>query len=257
MDLLKRCLLLTGLFFVPLVMCPHPGGAQVRVGVHIGPPPSYRFSAPPPVVVIPGTYVYMIPDIDTDVFFFSGYWFRSYGGHWFRAGPTTGRGHTGPITGFPEPFWNYHLTIAGCRPDTGGYPRRSSKEVGQDGHVTGTGTETANGGRVGTKNPEKDVMKGAALKEGLKTEDPGASKEDPVRTAVGAWGPTITTVAETNHRRHDRTHEPSGAEEVRMKKQGKSLVVAVYSERSDCGVIMLPERRGPSGAGRQENRKGD
>jgi hypothetical protein len=90
MDLLKRCLLFTGLLFVPLVMCPHPGSAQVRVDVHIGPPPAYRFSAPPPVVVIPGTYVYMIPDIDTDVFFFSGYWFRSHEGHWFRAGSYNG-----------------------------------------------------------------------------------------------------------------------------------------------------------------------
>jgi hypothetical protein len=163
-------------------------------------------------------------------------------------GPTAGRGHTGPITGFPGPFRNYLLTIAGCRPDTGGYPRRSSKEVGQDGNVTGTGTETANGGRAGTEDPRKDVMKGAGvsregrMKDGMK--DPGVSKEDPVRTAVGAQGRTIATAAETNRWRHDHTHDPSGAEEVRMKKQGKSLVVAVIVSALIAGLSCCQKEEG-------------
>ena len=97
MDLRKYCLILAGMLVVPWIMFPHQGAAQVRVDVHIGPPPPYRFAGPPPVVVIPGTYVYMIPDIDTDVFFVSGYWYRPYEGRWFRA-----RSYSGPWAYWPD-----------------------------------------------------------------------------------------------------------------------------------------------------------
>lgn len=57
--------------------------AEVNVHINIGPPPPHVFHAPPEVVVIPGTYVYEVPD--TDIFFYHGYWYRPYEGHWFRA----------------------------------------------------------------------------------------------------------------------------------------------------------------------------
>ena len=57
-------------------------GVSVNIGVNL---PAYRFSAPPEVVVIPGTYVYMVPGIDVDVLFFQGYWWRPYEGHWYRS----------------------------------------------------------------------------------------------------------------------------------------------------------------------------
>src|SRR5512141_1552160 len=57
-------------------------GVNVNVGDNL---PAYRFAAPPHVVVIPGTYVYMVPDIDVDVLFFQGYWWRPYEGHWYRS----------------------------------------------------------------------------------------------------------------------------------------------------------------------------
>ena len=57
-------------------------GVHVNIGVNL---PAYRFAAPPEVVVIPGTYVYMVPDIDVDVLFFQGYWWRPYEGHWYRS----------------------------------------------------------------------------------------------------------------------------------------------------------------------------
>jgi hypothetical protein len=54
----------------------------VNIGINL---PAYRFAAPPEVVVIPGTYVYMVPDIDVDVLFFQGYWWRPYEGRWYRS----------------------------------------------------------------------------------------------------------------------------------------------------------------------------
>lgn len=55
---------------------------NVNVGVNI---PAVRFDAPPEVVVIPGTYVYMVPDLDADVMFYQGYWWRPYEGQWYRS----------------------------------------------------------------------------------------------------------------------------------------------------------------------------
>jgi hypothetical protein len=53
--------------------------------------PAIRFAAPPEVVVIPGTYVYMIPNRDEDILFFQGYWWRPYEGRWYRASNYNGR----------------------------------------------------------------------------------------------------------------------------------------------------------------------
>ena len=49
------------------------------------PPPPIVFSAPPEVVVLPGTNVYVAPDIGVDVYFFDGFWWRPYGGRWYRS----------------------------------------------------------------------------------------------------------------------------------------------------------------------------
>ncbi len=59
--------------------------AGIHIGVSIPPPPVFVFSAPPEVVVIPGTYVYYCPDVDFDIFFYGGYWFRPYEGYWYRS----------------------------------------------------------------------------------------------------------------------------------------------------------------------------
>lgn len=97
MEMSRRWLLLAGCVLTALICSPYSATAQVRVDVRIGPPPVYRFAAPPPVVVIPGTYVYIVPDIAAEVFFYSGYWYRPYGGHWFR-----GRSYNGPWAFWPD-----------------------------------------------------------------------------------------------------------------------------------------------------------
>lgn len=69
-----------------LVLMGYAAQSEARVDVRLGISlPAYRFAAPPEVVVIPGTYVYMVPDIDVDVLFFQGYWWRPYEGRWYRS----------------------------------------------------------------------------------------------------------------------------------------------------------------------------
>ena len=94
MGVLRQCLRGLGLLFVLLIVLPSPGVAQPR----LGPPPPYRIAAPPPMVVIPGTYVYMIADIAADILFYSGSWYRPYEGHWFTA-----RTYNGPWAYLPDP----------------------------------------------------------------------------------------------------------------------------------------------------------
>jgi len=48
-------------------------------------PPRIAFAAAPEVVVIPGTYVYGVPDVDVDIFFYQGWWWRPWEGRWYRS----------------------------------------------------------------------------------------------------------------------------------------------------------------------------
>jgi len=74
----KSCLLVIGALLLVLTV----SVTQSEAGVNL---PAIRFPAPPAMVVIPGTYVYMVPDIDVDVLFFQGYWWRSYEGRWYSS----------------------------------------------------------------------------------------------------------------------------------------------------------------------------
>jgi hypothetical protein len=75
--------------------------ASVPPPVEEGPPPSSEVPEPPPVappppppirvfepelVILPGTYVYFAPGIvGADIFFYNGFWYRSYRGYWYRS----------------------------------------------------------------------------------------------------------------------------------------------------------------------------
>ena len=62
------------------------GFAQVNVNIGIGVPlPSVVIPSPPPVVLIPATYVYFVPDISVDILFYHGYWYRPHHAHYYRA----------------------------------------------------------------------------------------------------------------------------------------------------------------------------
>jgi hypothetical protein len=81
-----------GIIFVTLMGYTPKSSAEVSVNIGIGVRlPQVVIPAPPPVVVIPGTYVYFAPDVGVDIFFYHGYWYRPHHGRWYRAG-----GYNGP-----------------------------------------------------------------------------------------------------------------------------------------------------------------
>ncbi len=83
-------LLVIGVMF--LVLTGFAARSDARVDVNIGINiPAFTFAAPPQLVVIPGTYVYFVPDIDVEVLFYHGYWYRPWEGRWYRA-----RSYRGP-----------------------------------------------------------------------------------------------------------------------------------------------------------------
>ena len=84
MKMRKSCLLVISALLLVLTgtATQSEAGVNVNVGINL---PAIRFAAPPDVVVIPGTYVYIVPDIDVDVLFFQDYWWRPYEGRWYRS----------------------------------------------------------------------------------------------------------------------------------------------------------------------------
>ncbi len=84
---MKRYLLAASLLLLPLGVF-HATGANAGLNVSIGinlPLTGVVVSSEPDVAVISGTYVYFIPDAQEDIFFFHGYWYRPYGGRWYRS----------------------------------------------------------------------------------------------------------------------------------------------------------------------------
>ena len=63
-------------------------GVSVNIGI---PLPPLVFSSPPAMVVIPGTNVYFSPDVEANIFFYHGYWYRPDRDHWYRSS-----GYDGP-----------------------------------------------------------------------------------------------------------------------------------------------------------------
>ena len=68
-----------------LLLTSTPARSEINVNIGINVPPAIVVSSPPSVIVIPGTYVYFAPDIDAEVFFYGGWWWRPHAGRWHRA----------------------------------------------------------------------------------------------------------------------------------------------------------------------------
>jgi hypothetical protein len=81
---MKRLLLGTILLALVLVF-PVSTMARVDVGINISLPPPIVFAAPPEMIVLPETNVYVVPDFDVDIFFYNGWWWRPWDGHWYRS----------------------------------------------------------------------------------------------------------------------------------------------------------------------------
>jgi hypothetical protein len=83
-DKVKNPLLLAALL-LSVNLFPVPTMARVDINVSIGLPPPIVFGAPPHMIVLPETYVYVVPDIDEDIFFYGGWWWRPWEGRWYRS----------------------------------------------------------------------------------------------------------------------------------------------------------------------------
>ena len=82
---MKRLLLGTFLLALEIVV-PMPARAEVNISIGIPLPPPIVFAAPPEVIVMPDTdYVYVVPDVDADMFFWGGWWWRPWEGRWYRS----------------------------------------------------------------------------------------------------------------------------------------------------------------------------
>ena len=72
-------------FLALVIVIPVQTMAQVGVNVSIRLPPPIGFAAPPALIVLPKTYVYVVPDTDVDIFFYNGWWWRPWEGRWYRS----------------------------------------------------------------------------------------------------------------------------------------------------------------------------
>ena len=78
--------LLWGTLLLALALvCPQPSMARLEVDVSISLPPPIEFHEPPLLIVVPETYVYVVPDVEVDIFFYDGWWWRPWEGRWYRS----------------------------------------------------------------------------------------------------------------------------------------------------------------------------
>ena len=57
------------------------GGVNISIGL----PPPIEFYGPPEMIVLPETYVYVVPNVNEDIFFYNGWWWRPWEGRWYRS----------------------------------------------------------------------------------------------------------------------------------------------------------------------------
>ena len=73
------------LLLVLALAVPMQTEAAPSMHISISLPPPLEFSAPPELIVLPGTYVYVVPEVNEDIFFYGGWWWRPWEGHWYRS----------------------------------------------------------------------------------------------------------------------------------------------------------------------------
>ncbi len=82
---MKRLLLGTIVLLLAIAV-PISTMAQINVNINIPLPPPVEFSGPPDVIAMPETSgVYVVPDIDVDLYFWNGFWWRLWEGRWYRS----------------------------------------------------------------------------------------------------------------------------------------------------------------------------
>ncbi|RPH48568.1 MAG: hypothetical protein EHM85_16685 [Desulfobacteraceae bacterium] len=83
---MKKLFLGTLLLVLVLVFpIPTMAGVDVNVSIGLPLPPPIVFAAPPELIVLPETNVYVVPEVDVDIFFYNGWWWRPWEGRWYRS----------------------------------------------------------------------------------------------------------------------------------------------------------------------------
>src|SRR4030042_790469 len=105
---LGSAILLGVIIFSPVISM-----AGVDVYINRPLPPPIPFIAPPPVVVLPGTDVYAVPDIEEEIFFRAGWWWRHWDNRWYRSrfhdhGWAYYHGHPSWYRGIPHDWRNHY-----------------------------------------------------------------------------------------------------------------------------------------------------
>jgi len=133
---MKKLLLGTILLTLAIVV-PIPTMAGVNISIGISLPPPIVFEAPPDVIVIPDTNnVYVVPNIRVDLFFWNGWWWRPWGGRWYRS-PYYERGweYYGKVPSFyfdVDPSWRRHYRNHNWYGHRWYYERIPSRQVEQN-----------------------------------------------------------------------------------------------------------------------------
>jgi hypothetical protein len=79
-------LLLGSILLALVIIVPIPTMAGIDISIGFSLPPPIVFEAPPNVIAMPDTNdVYAVPDIDVDMFFWNGWWWRPWEGGWYRS----------------------------------------------------------------------------------------------------------------------------------------------------------------------------
>ena len=99
---MKRVVVSAVLFLLVLSL---PVFAAVSVDVKVS-LPHIELRVPPVLVVVPGTYVYAAPDVPADLVFYQGFWWRPYGGAWYRSNEYNGAWVAMPAQAVPVPVRN-------------------------------------------------------------------------------------------------------------------------------------------------------
>ncbi|MBF0413836.1 MAG: hypothetical protein HQK70_14165 [Desulfamplus sp.] len=76
--------LLAGTLLLALALAPVPTMAGSNIGFSLS-LPSIVFESSPELVVLPGTNIYVAPDVDAEIFFYNGWWWRPSQGRWYRS----------------------------------------------------------------------------------------------------------------------------------------------------------------------------
>jgi hypothetical protein len=82
-DKMKK--LLFGIFLLSVIVVAVPTMVRADINVSISLPPPILFVAPPALIVLPETDVYVVPDDDVEIFFYDGWWWRPWEGRWYRS----------------------------------------------------------------------------------------------------------------------------------------------------------------------------